>query len=129
MKVVFILVTALFFSASSFAQGTLVFNNRTPTGAAPFSVGAGRGAGSIPGMTAQLYLVSVGGALTTPLYPTTSFRDSSEGAMFFVKEINPFAVTGVLPGQSATLRMVVYQGCSYEAAAASGCLFHLRSND
>ena len=126
MKVFFILTAAVLFSASSLAQGTLIFNNRTQTGDAPFSFGNGRGVGSVPGMTAQLYLVGAGGALT-PLYPTTTFRTESEAAMYFVKPINPFVVQGVLPGQSATFRMVVYQGPSYEAAVASGCLFHLRS--
>src|SRR5688572_28965510 len=128
MRFFYILVTAVFFSASSFAQGTLIFNNRTESGDAPFSFGNGRPAGSIPGMTAQLYLVGAGGALT-PLYPTTTFRDSSEAAMYFVKEINPFVVNGVRPGQSATFRIRVYQGSSYEAAMASGCLLYLQSQD
>src|SRR5687768_5079759 len=99
-----------------------------PTVDAPIALADGRGAGSIPGITAQLYLVGAGGVLT-PLYPTTTFRNTSEAAMFFVKEINPFVVEGVRPGESATFRLVIYQGSSYEAAAVSQCLIDGRSND
>ena len=128
MKFLFILVTAIFFSAASFAQGTLVFSNRTPTGDARIALADGRGAGSIPGITAQLYLVGAGGVLG-PLYPTTTFRDTSEAAMFFVKEVNPFVVEGVRPGESATFRLRIYQGSSFEAAAVSGCLIFGQSPD
>ena len=91
-------------------------------------LGDGRGAGSIPGITAQLFLVGTGGALK-PLYPTTTFRNTSEAAMYFVNVIDPFVVDGVLPGQSATFRLRVYQGPSYEAAFGSGCFFQMESND
>ena len=128
MKTVLLTLTAILLSASSFGQGTLIFNNRTQTGDAPASLPDGRGAGAIPGMVAQLYLVQPGGALTA-LTPTTTFRTSSEAAMFFINSIDEFAVDGVLPGQPATVRMRVYQGNSYEEARASFSAFHGESND
>ena len=127
MKSAIGLFFAIVLSISGFAQGTLVFNNRTATGDAPVSLPDGTGAGNLPGVVAQLYKVSAGGVLT-PLTPTTTFRTTSLVAMYFVKEINPFVIDGVLPGQSVTVRMRVYQGSSYENAVASG-LPHWQSND
>jgi len=121
MKLFFSLAV-LFFTASSFSQGTIIFNNRTPSGDAPISRWDGTGAGA--GYTAQLYLVGAGGALT-PLTPTTTFRNTSAAAAFFINDINPFRVEGVLPGQSATFRFVVWETSagSYENAVATGAAY------
>jgi len=123
MKKLLITLAAVLVSVSSFAQGTVIFNNRTQTGDAPVSRPGGAGAGA--GITAQLYIQTTPGGLFTPLSPTTTFRTSSPAATFFVNEINPFAVTGVLPGQSATFKLVAYDTTagSYEAATAPGSAF------
>mgnify|MGYP003575374094 CR=1 FL=1 len=104
--------------AASFSQGTLIFNNRPPSGDAPVVLPNGKGAGSVPGMFAQLYLVS--GETFVPLTPATTFQTDSALDQPFVNEINPFVVNGVLPGQSARVLLRVYQGPSYEAAAQGG---------
>jgi len=121
MKKLLITLAAVLVSVSSFAQGSVIFNNRTQTGDAPVSRPNGTGAGA--GVTAQLYLQTAPGVFT-PLSPTTTFRTSSPAAAFFVTEINPFNVTGVLPGQSATFKLVAYDTTlgSYEAAVAAGGL-------
>lgn len=56
MKKLSILAAVLFFSFSSFGQGRVFFNNRTPSGDVPFSRFDGTGLGE--GFTAQLYLVT-----------------------------------------------------------------------
>jgi hypothetical protein len=119
MKKLILLTIAMLVSVASFAQGTVIFNNRTQAGDAPVSRLDGTGVGA--GFTAQLYLQSAPGVFT-PLTPTTTFRTSSAAAAYFVNEINPFVVQGVLPGQSATFKMVVWDTSagSYEAAAAQG---------
>src|SRR5688500_15686208 len=127
MKSAIGLFFAIVLSISGFAQGTLVFNNRTATGDAPVRLPDGRGAGEFPGVVAQLFKVSAGGVLT-PLTPTTTFRGSSPPASYFVNEISPFVVDGVLPGESITVRMRVYQGSSYDEAVALG-LFRGQSSD
>jgi len=121
MKKLLVTLAAVLVSVSSFAQGTLIFNNRTQTGDAPVTRPGGAGAGA--GITAQLYLVS-GGTLT-PLTPTTTFRTTSAAAAFFVTEINPFTITGILPGQPATVRMRAWETAagSYEASIAPGSQF------
>ena len=118
MRICFSILAACF-ALTSFAQGTLIFNNRTPTGDAPISYG-NQGFGAFPGAMAQLYLVGPGGALT-PLTPATTFRTSSPAAMFFINEISPFVIDGILPGESATVRLRAWiGGPSYEAAQAGG---------
>lgn len=62
---------AAILTISTHGQGTVIFNNRTPTGDAHVSGPDGKGAGA--GFTAQLFLVSSSGVLT-PLFPTTTFR-------------------------------------------------------
>jgi hypothetical protein len=111
-----VLVTA-FIGAATFGQGTVIFNNRTQQGDAPIGAWMGGPFGSLPDAKAQLYLQTAPGVFK-PLTPATTFRTSSPEAMWFVTEINPFMVEGVLPGQSATFKLVAYQGESYEAAIA-----------
>ena len=124
MKKLLVTLAAVLVSVSSFAQGTVIFNNRTQAGDARVSRPDGTGAG--PGITAQLYLVGAGGALTA-LTPTTGFRFSATNpdAAFFVTAIDEFAVAGVLAGQPATLRLRAWETAagSYDAANAPGSSF------
>src|SRR5687767_3714778 len=115
MKQLIAILFSAVISISSFAQGSLIFNNRTPSGDYPIKRPDGSGVGA--GFTAQLYLVGAGGAVT-PLTPTTTFRTSSPAAAYFINDINPFIIDGILPGQPATVRMVVWETAagSYEAA-------------
>ena len=128
MKKLLVTLAAVLVSVSSFAQGTLIFNNRTQAGDAPVSRPGGAGAGA--GITAQLYLVPAGGGAPVPLTPTTTFRTGSAAAAYFVTEINPFTITGIQAGQNATVRLRAWETAagSYEAAAAGGGLWG-QSND
>ena len=128
MKKLLVTLAAVLVSVSSFAQGSLIFNNRTQTGDAPVTRPDGTGAGA--GITAQLYLVGAGGVLT-PLTPTTTFRTTSAAAAFFVTEINPFVINGILPGQPATVRMRAWETAagSYETASTSSTFLRGESND
>jgi len=128
MKKLLVTLAAVLVSVSSFAQGTVIFNNRTPSGDAPISRPDGTGAGA--GITAQLYLVPSGGGAPVALTPTTTFRTTSAAAAFFVTDINPFRVEGVLPGQSATFLLRAWETAagSYEAAAASSTFLRGESN-
>jgi hypothetical protein len=121
MKKLLVTLVALLVSASSFAQGTLIFNNRTQQGDRPITYGAGpnigQGAGSLPGAFAQLYLVTgtAGSETFTALTPSTPFRTGAAAAFF--TEVNPFTVPGVQPGASARFQVRAWQGAaSYDAA-------------
>ncbi|MGZ8940075.1 MAG: PEP-CTERM sorting domain-containing protein [Limisphaerales bacterium] len=116
MKNLSIIAAVLFLSLSSFAQGTVFFNNRTSTGDARFTRPDGTGLGA--GYTAQLYLVN--GSVLTPLTPTTTFRTTSAAAAFFVNAVD-VVVPGVPAGSPATFRVRIFETAagSYDAAAAS----------
>ena len=116
MKNVSVLVAVLFLTISSFGQGRVFFNNRTPSGDVPFARFDGTGLGE--GFTAQLYLVN--GTTLTPLTPTTTFRNTSPAAAFFVNPLD-VDILGVPAGSPATFRVRVFETAagSYEAAAAS----------
>ena len=124
MKKLLVTLVALLVSASSFAQGTLIFNNRTQQGDRPITIGAGPnigpGLGTLPGAFAQLVLVTgaTGSEVFTPLTPITPFRTGAAAAFF--TEVNPFTVPGVQPGESARFVVCVWQGAaSYDAARTS----------
>ncbi len=116
MKNLFIAFGTFAAALSSFAQGTLIFNNRTQVGDKPITLFSGAGFGTLPGATAQLVLVTgPGGAIETPLTPTTPFRTGNAAAFF--TEISAFVVDGVQPGESANFRIRVWSGApSFEAA-------------
>jgi len=126
MKKLLVTLAAVLVSASTFAQGTILFNNRQPSGDARVTRPDGTGAGA--GITAQLFLVGAGGALTA-IPGTTTFRETPAAATFFV---NPITVTvpGVAVGGSATVRMRAWatSAGSYDAAVAGGGLWG-ESND
>jgi hypothetical protein len=117
MKKLLVTLAAVLISASAFAQGTVVFNNRNLTGAggtlyhAPIT-------GNTVGATAQLFLVGTGGALT-PLTPTQTFRPAPNNA-FFVGPVT-VEVPNVAAGTSGTIvRVRAWQGASWDAATERG---------
>jgi hypothetical protein len=125
MKKLLVTLAALLVSVSSFAQGSVIFNNRTQAGDRPITYGAGpnigQGAGSLPGAIAQLVLVTgaAGSETFTPLTPTTPFRTGNAAAFF--TEIRPFTVTGVQPGESARFVVRAWQGAAtYDQAKTGG---------
>jgi hypothetical protein len=117
MKKLLVTLAAVLVSASTFAQGTILFNNRTPTGdARVFRPDGVTGAGA--GVTAQLFLVGAGGALT-PIPGTTTFRTTPAAATFFVNPIS-VNVPGVAVGANATVRMRAWEGASWDTATIRG---------
>jgi len=120
MKKLLITLAAVLVSASTFGQGTILFNNRV-TGQvdAPVSRPDGTGAGA--GYNAQLFLIS--GGTYTALTPATTFRTTSAAAAFYVVQPpGPVIVPTVAPGQQATIVMRVWEGAvgsSYDTAI--GC--------
>ena len=127
------IILTMLLSLSSFAQGTVFFNNRTSTGDArvvqewlpPPDLPLG------PGYTAQLYLVN--GSVLTPLTPTTTFREATPTtplAAYFIVPLD-VAVPGIPAGSPATFRMRVFATAhgSYEAATVSPLLGFGESND
>ena len=125
MKKLLVALTAVLVSVSTFGQGTVFFNNRPSTGDARVSRQDGTGAGA--GITAQLFLVN--GSTLTPLTPTTTFRDTSAAAAFFVNALD-LAVPGIPAGSPATLRMRAYSTSagSYDAALAGAGLYGESAN-
>lgn len=120
MKKLLVTLAAVLVSASTFGQGTILFNNRPSTGDARVTRPDGTGAGA--GISAQLFLVGAGGTLTA-LTPATTFRTTSAAAAFFV---NPVTVTvpGIAAGNPATVRMRAWEGANYD-----GSLLRGESND
>jgi len=77
MKKLLLAVAAVMISVSTFAQGQLVFVNRVAgVFDSPITITPGGApGGSIPGLVAELHLLSGGGASVTPgLLGTTTFR-------------------------------------------------------
>jgi len=122
MKKLLIAIAAILVSASAFAQGTVAFNNRPPSGDARVSRSDGTGAGA--GYTAGLY------AGNTLLTPTTTFRTTSAAAAYFVTAVD-VAVPGSPGGGSATLRMRAWETAagSFDAAKASSNFAWGESNE
>jgi hypothetical protein len=120
MKKLIIALAALAIAASSYAQGVVAFRNRVAGQFdAPIVLAsdATRGAGEIPGMQAQLFLVGAGGALTA-LTPATTFAATTGAA---AKYLSGKDVT--IPGNTgtpATLRLRVFNGATYESSTAFG---------
>jgi hypothetical protein len=115
MKKLLVTLTAVLISASTFGQGTILFNNRTGPIDAPVSRQDGTGAGA--GVTAQLFLSS--GGTFTALTPSTTFRTTSAAAAFYVTQAT-VSVPGIAPGQSATVVMRAWEGASYDSALVKG---------
>lgn len=117
-----LVVLGILLEASTFGQGTILFNNRV-TGQvdAPFCRTDGTGLGA--GFVAQLFLVT-GGATYTALSPATTFRTTSPAAAYYVVQpAEPVIVPGVGAGQQATIVFRAWEGAigsSYDAALIKG---------
>src|SRR5688572_1003100 len=110
-------VLGILLEASTFGQGTILFNNRVAGQVdAPFCRADGTGFGA--GTVAQLFLVS--GATYTALSPATTFRTTSPAAAYYVVQPNqPVIVPGVAAGEQATIVMRAWEGAigsSYDTA-------------
>jgi len=125
MKKLLVTLAAVLVSVSSFAQGTITFNNR---GLSPATAGGTPYNAPINNVTdpasarAALYLVTgaTGSEVYTPLTPLQTFRASPNQA-FFVGPVS-VAVDGQAPG-TAGLRFVVraWQGAAnWDAAVIRG---------
>jgi hypothetical protein len=119
MKKLLVTLAAVLVSVSSFAQGTLTFNNRNLTGPNNTTYNAPiNGVNNPANTTAQLFLVGAGGALTA-LTPINTFR-AAPNSQFLT---GPVTVT--VPGQPAGttgLNFVVraWEGASYDTATVKG---------
>lgn len=120
MKKSLIALVAVLGTMSAFAQGTILFDNRTLTagdirvyGDETRTRGAGTrgtlGGGTVYG---QLFIVTGSGATRTysPLLPVTTFRTSPAEATYFV---NPVTVTTDLPA-GTTVNLVMRAWPSFE---------------
>jgi hypothetical protein len=127
MKKILITISAVLLSVSTFAQGTVNFNNfvgtqANPTVNAPVTViGSGAGAGSI-GAIAQLYLITGSGAAATytPVGQSSGFRNATAGNPLLNAYItgNNSMDIGQPAGSTVTVVMRVWVGASYDAALA-----------
>ena len=123
MKRLFFPLAAVLVGASTFGQGTILFNNRV-TGQVDAPVNRSDGTGVGAGANAQLYLVTGSGpsAAYTALYPATTFRTTSAAAAFYVVQPpGPVIVPGIGAGQQATVVMRVWDGAigsDYDAAVS-----------
>ena len=127
MRNLSITIATILFSLSSFAQGTVFFNNRTSTGDVPFLRYPG-GPGLGEGFTAQLFLVN--GPTLTPLTPATTFRTSSPAATPYINAVD-IIVPNIPAGSPATFRVRVYETAagSYDAAVSSGFMAYGETAD
>jgi len=114
-----LLGTAL--AVSAFGQGQVNFNNYVPGATlpvnAPITLTYGAGAGSIPGMKAQLFLML--GSTKIAVGDVTTFRTSPAAAQFYINGITVI-VPGVDVGGSATFVMRAYNGVTYESSLIYG---------
>ncbi|MBI4660901.1 MAG: VCBS repeat-containing protein [Verrucomicrobia bacterium] len=101
-------------------DGLVVFSNYIP-GLIDARVLLASGAGAGAGWTAQLYGGPEGTAVSDlkRLYPTTTFRTSSEATLGYVNAVD-VSVPGVSPSRKAILVMRVYNGATYETSATKG---------
>jgi len=124
MKKLLVTLAAVLVSASTFAQGTIKFNNRlTGQVDAPVSYLVNTvGAGSQATAMAQLYLIPANGGTPVALTPATTFRTTSAAAMFYVNEpTSGIIVPGVAAGSTANIQLRAWVGAaSYETALQRG---------
>jgi len=118
MKKVIIAIASLMVAVASYAQGTLVFNNRIP-GVVDARVTFG-GAGVGAGFTAELLGGPVGGTLQ-PLTPTATFRTSPAAALGYINApASAVVVPGVPAGGTAQIVMRAFNGATYESSSIRG---------
>jgi hypothetical protein len=134
MKKLFVTLAAVLVSVSTFAQGTVNFNNFVGTQANPtvnapiLAPGGVAGAGSV-GAVAQLFLVTGTGASATytPLGVTSGFRNATAGNPMlnaYITGNNSMILDGQAPGSTINVIMRAWVGASYDAATVRG-----QSND
>jgi hypothetical protein len=119
MKILRLLILAI--AIPTFGQGTIRFSTRVPGSIdAPISYGQ-RGAGSIPGAMAQLFLIPESGGVPIPLAPATTFRTDSPNAMFYVNEPNESVVVpGAVAGSTVAILVRAWVGSSWETSSMYG---------
>jgi hypothetical protein len=118
LKILVTVVAVACAGIQTFGQGTIKFNNRlTGQVDAPISLFNGQGAGSIPGVMAQLYFIPATGA-PIALTPATTFRTSSPAAMFYVNEpLEGVVVPNAPAGKTVNIQLRAWLGgASYETA-------------
>ena len=127
MKHCLVTLAALMVAASSFAQGTVIFNNKV-TGSVDARVSYASSGGLIPAdgtFVAQLYASAPGGTLAA-VGAAVPFRNTPAAGLGY---INPTGIdtTRTIPGVaesgSAQVKMVAWAsslGATYEAAKATG---------
>ena len=121
-----VISTVLFCELSAFGQGSFAGVGTvelvTYGGGvnAPVTLWDGSGPGLSSGWNAQLVHVR-SDSVIVPLFPASIFRNTSPAASYYVKQPaeNVF-VPGLAPGDSATLRLRVWNGASYETATLRG---------
>jgi len=120
----FAILLSVISAATAFAQGQVNFNNYVPAATPPVNAPVtlhhwgGPGAGSIPGLKAQLFLVGAGHTRTA-VGDVATFRTSPAAAQYY---INGFTVVipGIDAGGSATFVMRAWDGATYEASLRYG---------
>lgn len=127
MTKLLVTLTAVFAGLSTFAQGTINFNNRV-TGQVDAPVLRPDGSGVGPSATTQLFLVSgTGTARTyTPIGQTTTFREPTAAnprLSAYVVPISSMTVDNAAPGSQIQVVMRVWEGASYDSS-----LMRIQSN-
>jgi hypothetical protein len=123
MKKLLVTLAAVLVSASTFAQGTILFNTRiVGTVDAPVRRPDNTGAG--PSVNGQLFLLS--GGNYTALTPATTFRDGSanpQAAFYVIQPATAVTVPGIAAGGQATIVLRAWEGASFDAARTGGGLW------
>jgi hypothetical protein len=118
MKKVIIAVASMLVAVSSYAQGTLVFNNRI-VGSVDAKV-TYQGVGVGAGYTAEL-LAGPNANQLTALTPTATFRTSPDAALGYINApANALQVPTVAPGGTATVVMRALNKETYDASDIRG---------
>jgi len=121
MKKLLMTIVAVLVSASAFAQGTIIFDNRPQSGVAPiFLADNATGAGSIAGMVGELDLVNGTGATATYTPVGTSPFRGTSGALAQFIATTELTVPGVPPNGSGTFVVRAYNGSSYDVSGVAG---------
>ena len=129
MKKLLVTLAAVLVSVSTFAQGTVNFNNRiTGQVDAPVWAPGGTGtvgAGSLGTVNAQLFRVTgaTGAETYTAIGQVTTFRAPTAANPLLAAYINPIAsmtVDGAAAGSSISVVLRAWQGASYDAASVKG---------
>jgi hypothetical protein len=124
MKKLLVTLTAVLVSVSTFAQGTVNFNNRV-TGQIDAPVTRPDGSGAGPSVNAQLFQVTGSGATATytAIGQATTFRAGTVANPLLAAYVNPIAsmaINGAAPGSSISVVLRAWEGASYDGALVYG---------